>query len=48
MMTDEQHSRQTEHEAVDWLYIMLGTAIILSLVLGAVIGHHIVSLGVTP
>lgn len=47
-MTNREHSKQTEAEAVDWIYIAIATAIIVALILAATIGHHVVSLEVRP
>lgn len=47
-MTNTEHSKQTEQEAVDWLYVSIATAIIVTLILAATVGHHVVSLGVQP
>jgi len=47
-VTNTEHSEQTEHEAVDWLYVAIATAIIVALILAAIMGHHLVSLGVQP
>lgn len=45
-MNNQEHSKQTEREAVDWLYVAIATAIIVALILAATMGHHVVSLGV--
>lgn len=45
-MNNQEHSKQTESEAVDWLYVVIATAIIVALILAATVGHHVVSLGV--
>lgn len=45
-MNNQEHSKQTEGEALDWLYVAIATAIIVTLILAAIMGHHIVSLGV--
>jgi len=47
-MTNQEHSKQTEREALDWVYVAIATAIIVALILAAVGGHHVVSLGVQP
>lgn len=47
-MTNPEHSKQTEQEAMDWLYVAIATAIIVALILAATVGHHVVSLGVLP
>lgn len=48
IVTNREHSKQTEAEAVDWIYIAIATAIIVALILAATIGHHVVSLEVRP
>ncbi len=45
-MTNRDFDQQTEGEAIDWLQIVFGVALIILLVLAAVSGHHQVSLGV--
>lgn len=45
-MNNPKHSKPTEHEALDWAYVAIATAIIVALILAAIMGHHIVSLGV--
>jgi hypothetical protein len=52
MTTSNKHRREPQpsdytegKEFVDWLYIALGVAVFVGLVLAATIGHHFVSLG---
>lgn len=44
-MTNEEHSQATEEEGLDWVQIVLGVALFVSLVAMSVIGHHSISLG---
>ena len=47
-MNNQEHSKQTEQEATDWVYVTVATALIVTLILAATVGHHVVSLGVQP
>lgn len=38
-------TKQLQAEALDWLQIAVGTALIAALVLAAVVGHHFTSQG---
>lgn len=45
-MTPDPQAKQTEQEAVDWLYCFIAALVISALVIGSVVGHWWVSLGV--
>lgn len=54
-MTHQEHDREPQpadyaegSELLDWLYIALATGIIAGIILAAVYGHYLVSIGVQP
>lgn len=44
-MTPDPQAKQTEQEGIDWLYCVIAALVISALVVGCVVGHWWVSLG---
>jgi len=47
-MTPDPHTKQTEAEAIDWLYCCIAGVLLGALMAASVVGHHLVSIGITP